>query len=277
MTDKAKKPPVKGRSRSPGNSTIATGAQLLTVVAGLDGPATLTRIAGASGMLPSRAYRYLRGLCDAGLLEQERSSGRYDLGPETLNLGLAAISRIDPVRQALAILPILSEETGLASLISVWGSHGPTVIRCEHANLTAPIRIREGLILPLLQTAAGSLFLAHEPEAATAELLAREVHDWNLVHRGKERMTDARIEEIRSSVRKRGVARTIGLRTSIHANLAAPVFGHDGKLELVITLIGVRGTFNTAFTGPPAKKLAAAAKDLSRKIGAEGNGAGAAS
>jgi DNA-binding IclR family transcriptional regulator len=277
MTDKTEKTPVKGRSRSPGNSTIATGARLLTVVAGLDGPATLTRIAAASGMLPSRAYRYLRGLCDAGLLEQERSSGRYDLGPETLNLGLAAISRIDPVRQALAILPVLSQETGLASLISVWGSHGPTVIRCEHANLTAPIRIREGLILPLLQTAAGSLFLAHEPEPATAELLAREVHDWNLVHKGKDRMTPARIEEIRSSVRKRGVARTIGLRTSIHANLAAPVFGHDGKLELVITVIGVRGTFNTAFTGPPAKKLAAAAKDLSRKIGADGNGAGATS
>jgi DNA-binding IclR family transcriptional regulator len=277
MTDQPEEPRGKGRSRSPGNSTIATGARLLIVVAGLNGPATLTRIAAASGMLPSRAYRYLRGLCDAGLLSQERSSGRYDLGPETLNLGLAAISRIDPVRQALAILPMLTEETGLASLISVWGSHGPTVIRCEHANLTAPIRIREGLILPLLQTAAGNLFLAHESEAATAELLAREVHDWNLVHKGKGRMTAARIEEIRSDVRKRGAARTIGLRTSVHANLAAPVFGHDGKLELVITLIGVRGTFNTAFTGPPAKKLLAAAKDLSRKIGADGNGAVATS
>ena len=71
-----------GRPRSPGNSTIATGGRLLTIVASFEGPATLTRIAEASDMLPSRAYRYLRGLCDAGFLEQESSSGRYDLGPE---------------------------------------------------------------------------------------------------------------------------------------------------------------------------------------------------
>ncbi len=272
MARKPEKPRRKGRSRSPGNSTIATGGRLLIVVAGLDGPATLTRIAAESGMLPSRAYRYLRGLCDAGLLAQKNSSGRYDLGPETLNLGLAAISRIDPVRQALRVLPVLTEETGLASLISVWGSHGPTVIRCEHANLTAPIRIREGLILPLLQTAAGNLFLAHEPEAATAELLAREVGEWNLVHKGKKRMTAAGIAQIKSSARKRGVARTIGLRTAIHANLAAPVFGHAGKLELVITVIGVRGTFNAAFNGPPARKLAAVAKRLSRDLGGDAKG-----
>lgn len=263
-----------GRARSPGNSTIATGARLLSVVAGFEGPATLTRIAAESGMLPSRAYRYLRGLCDAGLLEQESASGRYDLGPETLNLGLAAISRIDPVRQALGILPMLAEETELAALISVWGSHGPTVIRCEHANLTAPIRIREGLVLPLLQTAAGNLFLAHESPAMTDEILRREVREWNAVHKGKGAMTADRIAEITSSVRKRGLARTIGLRTPIHANLAAPVFGSDGKLELVITLIGVKGTFNTAFTGPPARKLAAAAKELSHKLGAGANGGG---
>jgi DNA-binding IclR family transcriptional regulator len=256
------------RTRSPGNSTIATGARLLGVVAGFDGPTALTRIAAESGMLPSRAYRYLRGLCDAGLLEQESASGRYDLGPEMLNLGLAAISRIDPVRQALAALPRLAEKTGLAALISVWGSHGPTVIRCEHANLMAPIRIREGLVLPLLQTAAGYLFLAHEPPAMTADLLAREVEEWNALHKGKNRMTPDKIEEIKSNVVKRGLARTIGLRTPIHANLAAPVFGHDGKLELAITVIGVKGTFNTSLSGPPAKTLLAAAREVSHKLGA---------
>ena len=32
-------------------------------------------------MSPSRAYRYLRSLVDGGLLQQDRDSGRYDLGP----------------------------------------------------------------------------------------------------------------------------------------------------------------------------------------------------
>ena len=273
MARKPKKTNRERPERSRGNSTIATGAALLGIVAGFDGPTSLTRIAEASNMLPSRAYRYLRGLCDAGLLEQEAGSGRYDLGPETLTLGLAAISRIDPVRQALGVLPMLTEETGLASLISVWGSHGPTVLRCEHANLTAPmIRIREGQVLPLLSTAAGNLFLAYEPQATAADYLLAETAAWNAVNKGKDRMTARRIEEIKEAVRKRGLARAVGLRTPVHANVAAPVFGRDGKLELAITLIGVRGSFDAAFNGAPAKKLLKAAQDLSRKLGAGSNG-----
>ena len=90
-----------------------------------------------------------------------------------------------------------------------------------------------------------------------------------MAHKGKKRRTAAGIAQIKSSGRKRGVARTIGMRTTIHANLAAPVFGHAGKLELVITVIGVRGAFNAAFNGPPARKLAAVAKRVSRDLGGD--------
>ncbi|MFM2129414.1 MAG: hypothetical protein RL477_960, partial [Pseudomonadota bacterium] len=187
--------PRRPRAKAPetrGNSTLVTGARLLGVVAGFAGPTSLTRIAQAAGMSPSRAYRYLRALVDSGFVEQDALSGRYDLGPEVLRLGLAAISRIDPVRLAMAALPDLSERTGLVSTLSLWGSHGPTVIRCEHATLSAPIRIREGLLLTLLTTAAGNLFMAYEADQLTAPLLAREIPEWNARHNGKDTMTEAR-------------------------------------------------------------------------------------
>jgi DNA-binding IclR family transcriptional regulator len=268
MARKLKSPPTRSR----GNSTIVTAARLLRVVAGFDGPAALTRIADKAAMSPSRAYRYLRGLEESGLIGQDPTSGLYDLGPEVLELGLAAISRIDPVRYAVAALPALTERTGLVSIISVWGSHGPTVIRCEHANLTAPIRIREGIILPLLFTAAGSIFLAHLPDAMTRPFIARETKEWNAQHKG-DKMTKARIEKIRKSVARDGFARTIGLRTPMHANVAAPVFDRDGKLELVITLIGVHGSFDADPKGKPARILRETAEALSRKLGAGANGA----
>lgn len=259
------------RAKAPetrGNSTLVIGARLLGVVSAFDGPTTLTRIAAAAEMSPSRAYRYLRALADSGLVEQDRVSGRYDLGPELLRLGLAAISRIDPVRLAIAALPDLVERTGLVSTLSVWGSHGPTVIRCEHATLATPIRIREGIVLPLLTTAAGNLFLAYEAESLSAPLLEREMQDWNALHTGKDAMNPERIATIKEEVRRRGVTRAIGERTPIHANVAAPVFGRDGRIVLALTLIGVRGSYDTSYTGEAVRILKEVVRELSRKLGA---------
>lgn len=259
------------RAKAPetrGNSTIVIGARLLGVVAGFDGPTTLTRIAVAAGMSPSRTYRYLRGLLDSGLIEQDAISGRYDLGPEVLRLGLAAINRIDPVRLAIAAMPELSERTGLVSTLSVWGSHGPTVIRCEHATLSTPIRIREGIVLPLLSTAAGNLFLAYEAEQLTQPLLDAEIVKWNAARPEREALTAERIAALKAEVRKRGITRAIGERTPMHANIAAPVTGRDGKLALAITLIGVRGSYDTSYGGEAAGILKQVARDLSRKLGA---------
>jgi len=39
-----------------------------------------------------------------GLVEQDQTSGRYDLGSFSLELGLAAMGRLDPVRLATPIL-----------------------------------------------------------------------------------------------------------------------------------------------------------------------------
>ncbi len=263
----------RGRTKAPttrGNSTILIGANLLGVVSQFGGPTTLTRIAAAASMSPSRAYRYLRGLVDSGLVEQDANSGRYDLGPEVLRLGLAAISRIDPVRQAMAILPKLAERTGLIASVSIWGSHGPTVIRCEHGNLAAPIRIREGVVLPLLPTAAGNLFLSFERPALTQRLVQRELEEWNAIHKGRDAMTPQRLEKMKAEVRKRGITRVSGPRRPFQASLAAPVFGRDGKLELTITLIGVRGSFDVSYSGEAARILKRTARDLSRRLGANG-------
>ena len=188
-----------------------------------------------------------------------------------LRLGLAAISRIDPVRQAIAVLPDLTERTGLVSTLAIWGTHGPTVIRCEHASLSTPIRIREGIVLPLLPTAAGNLYLTYESPALTGPLLEREMAEWNTVHKGRDAMTSQRIATMKTDVRRRGITRAIGERKPLHANLAAPVFGRDGKLELTITLIGVRGSYDVSYTGKIARILKEVSHGLSQKLGANGD------
>jgi DNA-binding IclR family transcriptional regulator len=266
---KTRKPP---RVLTRGNSTILIGADLLGVVAGFKGPAPLTSIAAAANMSPSRAYRYLRGLCDSGLLEQTQPSGLYDLGPRILDLGLAAINRMDPVMQATAIMPELTDEVGLVSIITVWGTHGPTAIRCEQGNLAAPVRTREGAVLPMLHTAAGKIFLAYMPPAVTDPMVAREIAEWNAHNTEKDFLSPDSAAAIRDEVRKRGVARALGTYNPLLASLAAPIFNRDGGLELSLTVTGVKGSFDSSTKGPVARRLLDAAQAVSRKLGYKDDG-----
>lgn len=255
------------KSLTRGNSTILIGAGLLNVVAQFNGPATLTSIAQAAHMSPSRTYRYLRGLCDSGLLEQNEPSGLYDLGPQILTLGLKAIGRLDPVRQTITAMPGLTNATGLASVVTVWGSHGATAIRCEHGNLAAPIRIREGMTVSLLQTAAGKVFLAYLPESQTAPMLARELGE-RAAADVKDRPSPEEIAQMKEEVRRTGLARSMGTQNPMYASLSAPVFDRDGHLQIAISLIGVKGTFDATPRGMPATTLRAVAAELSQKLGA---------
>jgi DNA-binding IclR family transcriptional regulator len=53
------------------------------------------------------------------------------------------------------------------------------------------------------------------------------------------------------------------------------VFDRDGHLQLALSVIGVKGTFDASVRGEPASKLRAVAGDLSRKLGAAPAKAGA--
>jgi DNA-binding IclR family transcriptional regulator len=47
-----------------------------------------------------------------GLVEQDANTGRYDLGEFALELGLASLARLDPVRLAGPVLDDLCERIG---------------------------------------------------------------------------------------------------------------------------------------------------------------------
>ena len=158
-----------------GNRSIVVAVSLLRVIASLGRPATLSEIASAAGMSTPRAHRYLLGLTNTRLVEHSAISGLYDLGSEIVELGVAALGKVDAVRFASEALVSLAEETGLAALITVWGTNGPTVIRCEQAQLASSVHTREGRNLTVLSSAAGRVFLSYLPDAITAPFVEREL------------------------------------------------------------------------------------------------------
>ncbi len=263
-----------------GNRTIVIGVRLLQAVSRMNGPATLTEIAQRTGMSVSRAYRYLTSLTQTGLLQHELETGKYDLGPAAIELGIAAMARVDAIRLASDIMRELTEQVHLVSILCVWGSNGPTVIKWEQGRLDLAVRIREGLNLPLPITASGRLFMAYLDVGQVQPLLERDIKAWNATAPAKKRLDKKAIEAIRKDVLKHRMACATGLRTPQTAALAAPIFDQDGRLSMTITLVGVIGSFDTAFDGAPAQALRAATDRLSHMLGAriaadraKGNGA----
>ena len=250
-----------------GIRSIGVGVSLLNVIAKLGRPSTLTEIAAASGMSATRAHRYLLGLASTRLVEHDPLSSRYELGPQIVELGVAALGRIDAVKVGLSAMAALTEKTRHASVICVWGTNGPTVIRSEHAGLDTAVRIREGRNLGMLHSASGRIFLAYLPRQKTAALLQQEIRLWDAAAKGVPPPGEARIEAIIANVRAKGAASSNGGQLPEFAAVAAPVFDHQHNLALSIASIGTAGHFDVSLDGPIADAVRAAAADLSRRLG----------
>ncbi len=255
------KEPVARGSTTRGNSTIVIGARVLDIVAAFERPVSLKEVAGAASMSSSSAYRYVRSLCDGGMLKQ-LSSGLYEVGPKVIQLGLQALGRQDPVREAIASMPALTNQTGLVSVACVWNGSGPVVIRCEHGNLFATLKIREGVSVSLLDSASGKLFLAYLPGEATESLLRQELAAPQPRGERKRRLTPAAISRLKKDVRSRQLAWTVGKQSPRHDGIAAPIFDREGRLGLTLSLVGIPGSIELS----PEGRTAAALKSCARAI-----------
>ncbi len=253
--------------RRGGVQSVETAADILAVMAAADGPQSLKSLAAAAGMAPAKAHRYLVSLVRGGLVEQEPVSGHYALGGLALNLGLAALRRLDVVELAAAALADLGAAIDETVLLAIWGNRGPVVIRWREASHPVTVNVRVGSVMPLLRSSTGRVFLAYLPEAATAEMLEAE-----LAAGADESLADvpcsaAEARSLADDVRERGLARVQGQMLPGVAALSAPVFQHDGSLQAVLTVLGPEPAFDVSWTGANAEALTASAQALSARLG----------
>jgi DNA-binding IclR family transcriptional regulator len=218
--------------RSAGRQGIQSVELAMTVLQALEhgaGPMSLTRIAAACGMIPSKAHRYLVSLGRVGLVTQSRSSGLYDLGPALRRLGAEAMRRLDEVGIAAEFLPGLRDRTGHAINLAVWGDQGPVVVRWDYGSYALPITVRVGATLPMLSSSVGRVYLTYLPETLTGPVL-RMQHP--IVD--EKSYTAEEITRIKADVRRAGLAVTSGGVIPGVSSVAAPVFTTGESLPLVV-------------------------------------------
>lgn len=185
------------RPERQGIQSVEIGMRVLQAMAHGAGPMTLTEIAQRSGMEPSKVHRYLVSLCRSGLAAQT-PSGRYDYGPAMRQLGAEALRRTNEVTLAADRMPGLRDRTGHSVNLSVWGDHGPMVVRWDYGAWPLPLTVRVGATLPLLSSSAGRVFLTVLPEAMTRHALDEALQ--------QSPMSAAKLRAMQAEIRRTGVA-----------------------------------------------------------------------
>ena len=214
-----------------GIQSIEVGARVLRALETGRGPLALSEVARRSDMHPAKVHRYLVSLVRVGLASRDGHSGRYDLGPAARRLGVEALRRTDAESIASAHVSRLRDETGHTVDVAVWSDAGPVIVRWDSGAHALPMTVRVGSVLPLLDSALGQVFLAHLPRVATAGALAAQQ-----ARHETRALSSAEQTTLLEGVRRNGHASALNNMIYGMSALAAPVFGADGQLALVIGL-----------------------------------------
>lgn len=257
----------KRRERA-GIQSIEVGSPLLVALTEAIGPMTLTSLAEAADMTPSKAHKYLASFVRVGLVSQSNDTGRYSLGPLAVELGFAALRRLDVVEFAQDALNELRDQLGLAGSLTIWGNRGPTIVRRADNSQPVSLIVQLGLVLPLLTSSNGRIFAAYLDRSITAEFIKSELTaaDGPAARSGLRRAAD--VEKLLTAVRANGLAVVEDAVYPGVAAMSAPVFDHRNALVAAITVVGMRSTLDASMRGTPAQTLKAAARALSRRLGA---------
>jgi DNA-binding IclR family transcriptional regulator len=174
-----------------------------------------------------------------------------------LTVGLASLNQLDVIKIAGAAISDLRDRTDQTTLLAIWGSAGPTVVRWEECRRPAAVNVRAGSILHLLDSATGLIFAAFLPPHVTEARIAEEMA-------GHE---PDKVKTLLDEVRSRGMSRVRGHQLASINALSAPVFDHTGHIAAAITVLGPEKRINVDWDGPTAKELKATARQISLRLG----------
>ena len=255
-----------GKQRQ-GIQSIEVGTRLLRSLAAHGRPMMLRDLAKSAGMPAAKAHRYLVSFMRMGLVEQDANTGRYDLGAFSLELGLASLSRLDPVRLGGPILDDLCEQIGDTVALAMLGNHGATIVRWVEAGGPITVTLRTGTVLPLARSATGRAFVAYCRVPFMKKLLERELRD-TAEESGQTVAAQIQdLEPIINEIRLHGISRASGSLTPGINGFSAPVFDHTGHMVAAITSLGAIGHFNTEWNSSLAVAIKEAARVLSQRLG----------
>lgn len=247
-------------SEARGIQSIEVGGAILSALVAAQKPVTLRDLAGATEMAPAQVHAYLMSFRRIGLVEQDTQTGLYSMGPFALKMGLGRIHS-DPVLNGVSkALAPLSAETGLMSVLAVWGPHGPTVVQTQDGSTLLNLNIRMGTLFSILGTATGWAFAAFKKGEEVGRRVEHELSGTNRQLLGNPADARQSFEKQVEATRERGYAEIEGAAVPGINAISVPVFDPVGDLAAVITVIGTSDTLELGGESATVRRTFAAAK-----------------
>ena len=247
--------------------SIERAAAILRLLARGSGRLGVGEIASSLELAKGTAHGILRTLQRVGFVEQDRATGKYQLGAALLHLGTSYLDVNELRSRAINWADALAARSGEAVRIGAPLEGSVLVVHHVFRPDDSLQTLDVGALLPLHATALGKVLLAYDVELAGALQQRDELTAFTR----------------RTIVAPKALARALGdVRDHSwacdaeewmpgHASIAAPIRGYGG---LVVGAIGVSGAVERICDGQgrPAQALLCCVRDaahaVSRDLGA---------
>ena len=254
---------------SRGVQSIEVGGRILVAMVQAGRPLMLRDLAGGADVAPAQAHAYLVSFRKLGLVEQDPATGRYQLGPFALQLGLARMRVSNPLRLVGHAAAELAAELGLMVTITVWGTFGPTIVQVHEAADQVHVNVRAGAVYSITGTATGRVFGAYLPAKQMTPRLEAELAEGSRSQRVGNPTSRTQFESEVARIRRHGYATAEGNPVPGINGIAAPVFDHSGQMQLAVTLIGPAPVVGTTQDSPQVVALLEFTRRFSMQLGYE--------
>jgi DNA-binding IclR family transcriptional regulator len=246
-------------SQRRGIQSVEIGFRVLAALAAEPEPAALGTVARRSGLSPSQTHRYLASLIASGMARQHEASGRYELGPQAIQVGLAALARTDVFAEADPAIAAFTRDAGRTTLLAARGPLGPTIVRWHAGRRPVVTSLAVGSVLPLLNSATGHAFLAFMNDDEIAAALDNEAVAGT---------SPTDVDAIRHRVRNAMFAAVDEMLIPGLRATAVPILDIQGRAVLVATVMATQA-FPRADDDAIVRQLQTVCRTLTQRLGAE--------
>jgi DNA-binding IclR family transcriptional regulator len=245
--------------------SIARAAAILRLLAGGSGRLGLLEIARALDLPKGTAHGIVRTLQDVGFVEQDKTSGKYQLGAALLHLGTSYLDVNELRSRSINWADPLAARSGEAVRIGTLLDSKVLVVHHVFRPDDTLQTLDVGALLPPHATALGKVLLAYDTRGGGYGDLA--------TYTRRTLATPRVLARALAAIRESGWGSDIEEMTVGEAGIAAPIRGYGG---LVVGAIGVSGPVERVCDahGQPRVALVThvreAARAVSRDLGGRG-------
>jgi DNA-binding IclR family transcriptional regulator len=223
----------------------------------------LDDISRTTGISKTTAYRMLRTLEWKGFLTFDPGTELYHIGPATIPGAYLALSYVGFSRSTHPILEHLASATGETVELVVEGNGGAVVVDQVATSHPFKPNLPLGRVVRNLANSAVKVLVANGPEVERERIL-RGPHVKLTPHTNTD---PAKIAAELNAVMREGLAYDLEEQDLGVSAVSAPVYGSDGDLKAVVTVVAPAERFGMRDRRKKAEAVKSTAAELSRFLG----------